>query len=188
MMEGTFAAESALYSIVPEHVPKPLAWGTYRSEPDIHYYICDFVDMLDEVPDARRWAETIAKLHLNSMGKSPNGKFGFEVTTHLANVPVNNNWNDSWESFWTQQLRSLLEQEETIRGPDEEFAVLKSALYEKVIPRLLGPLETGGRRIKPCLIHSDLWPGNIKPKTYTDELCMFDACAYWGHNEGMSCI
>lgn len=188
MMEGTFAAESALYSIVPEHVPKPLAWGTYRSEPDIHYYICDFVDMLDEVPDARRWAETIAKLHLNSMGKSPNGKFGFEVTTHLANVPVNNNWNDSWESFWTQQLRSLLEQEETIRGPDEEFTVLKSALYEKVIPRLLGPLETGGRRIKPCLIHSDLWPGNIKPKTYTDELCMFDACAYWGHNEGMSCI
>lgn len=67
VMEGAFAAESALYSVVPRHVPKPLAWGTYNSNPDIHYYICDFVDMIDEVPNARKWGETIAKLHLNSM-------------------------------------------------------------------------------------------------------------------------
>lgn len=185
MMEGTFASESALHSIVPEYVPKPLSWGTYKSEPDIHYYICDFVDMLDELPNAHKWGETISKLHLKSMGKSPNGKFGFSVTTHLANVPVNNNWNDSWEKFWTQQMSSLLEQEETIRGSNDEFGMLKSALYEQVIPRLLRPLETGGRRIEPCLIHSDLWPGNIKPRMDVDELCMFDACAYWGHNEGI---
>ena len=186
MMEGTFAAENALYSAIPTHVPKPLAWGSYKSQPDMHFYICDFVDMLDDVPSAGQWAETVATLHLNSMGKSPEGKFGFRVTTHLANVPMNNTWNASWEVFWTQQMRSMLEQEETLHGPSEEFSLLKSALFSKVIPRLLRPLETGNRSIKPCLIHSDLWPGNIKPKVHTDDLCMFDGCAYWGHNEGMS--
>lgn len=82
-------------------------------------------------------------------------------------------------------MKSLLEQEELIRGSDEDFTLLKCAFYEKVIPRLLRPLETGGRDINPCLIHSDLSLGNIKSKTDVDELCMFDACAYWGHNEGM---
>ena len=186
MMEGTFAAESALYSAIPDHVPKPLAWGSCKSLPDIHFYLCDFVDMLDDVPSARGWAETVASLHLNSMGKSPDGKFGFHVTTHLANVPVDNTWNQSWEVFWTQQMVSLLEQEEILRGPDEDLSLLKSALCSKVIPRLLRSLETGGRSIRPCLVHSDLWPGNIKPKLHTDELCMFDGCAYWGHNEGTS--
>lgn len=183
-MKGAFAAESALYSVIPEQVPKPLAWGSFKSRPDIHFYLCDFVDMLDDVPSARAWAETVASLHRKSMGKSPGGKFGFDVTTHLANVPVDNTWNGSWEVFWTQQIRSLLEQEETLRGHDQEFSVLKSALYSKVIPRLLRSLEAGGKSIQPCLIHSDLWPGNIKPKLHADGLCMFDGCAYWGHNEG----
>lgn len=101
IMKGTFAAESAIYSAVPEHVPKPVAWGTYKSQPDIHFYICDFVDMLDDVPEPGRWGESIARLHLNSMGKSPSGKFGFHVTTPLANIPVNNTWNESWEALWT---------------------------------------------------------------------------------------
>ena len=184
MMEGTFAAESAIHSAIPEHAPKPLAWGTYKSQPDIHFYVCDFVDMLDDVPNPRRWGETIAKLHHNSMGKSPNGKDGFHVMTHLANVPVDNTWNGSWEVFWTQQMRSLLQQEEALCGPDDDFSNLEAGLYNIVIPRLLRPLETGGRSIKPCLIHSDLWPGNIKRKVHDDKLCVFDACAYWGHNEG----
>ena len=95
MMEGAFAAETAIYSAIPEHTPKPLAWGTYKSQPDVHFYICDFVDMLDNVPDPRSWGETIARLHQNSVGKSPCSKFGFHVTTHLANVPVDNTWNKS---------------------------------------------------------------------------------------------
>lgn len=79
------------------------------------------------------------------MGKSPGGDYGFHVNTNLANVPVNNTSNDSWEVFWTQQMRSLLEQEELPRAPDEEFSILKSASYSKVISRLLRSLETGGQ-------------------------------------------
>jgi protein-ribulosamine 3-kinase len=183
MMRGAFAAETALYNTIPKNVPRPLAWGTYQSQPDSHFYICDFVEMLDEVPSAQPWAATVTSLHMNSMGKSPEAKFGFQVTTYLANVPVNNSWNLSWEIFWAQQMKSLLDQEEALNGPDDEFIKIKYAYFNAVIPRLLRPLETHGRSIKPCLIHSDLWPGNIKPRVDEFEICVFDACAYWGHNE-----
>jgi fructosamine-3-kinase len=184
MMKGAFEAELALYTVIPSQVPRPVAWGTYADDPDTHFYMCEFVDMLDDLPNASDWAATVSTLHLNSIGKSPTGQFGFHVPTHLANVPVDNTWNASWEKFWVQQMRSLFDQEDRINGAEVELTELKTAFLEKVIPRYLSPLESDGRSIKPCLIHSDLWPGNIKPKASSDELCMFDACAYWGHNEG----
>ncbi|KAK8016751.1 hypothetical protein PG993_014940 [Apiospora rasikravindrae] len=183
MMNGTFEAEQALYNFLPEQSPRPVGWGTYKNDPDTHFYMCDFVEMYDDIPSANDWAATVARLHLNSMDKSPIGQFGFHVTTHLANVPVNNTWNPSWQTFWAQQMVSLFDQDDLLHGPDDEVTRLKEAFLTLVIPRFLGPLESEGRAIKPCLIHSDLWPGNIKPSVATDELIMFDSCAYWGHNE-----
>lgn len=183
-MHGAFESEKLLHEHNPDHVPRPIAWGTYKSQPDTHFFISEFVDMLDDVPSSRAWASAVAALHLNSMGKSPEGKFGFHVNTHLANVPVNNAWNVSWAEFWAQQMKSLLDQDEEIHGPDDEYTELQAKFFDVVIPRLLEPLETEGRSIKPCLIHSDLWPGNIKPKLDEDEVCMFDSSGYWGHNEG----
>ncbi|KAK3296670.1 Fructosamine kinase-domain-containing protein [Chaetomium fimeti] len=183
MMKGAFEAEQALYDCIPKRVPKPAAWGTYASEPDTHFYLCEFAEMRDEVPSANGWATAVSELHLASQGKSPTGQFGFHVTTYLANVPVKNSWNPSWEAFWAQQMKSLFDQEESVNGRDETLAELRAAYFEKAIPRYLGPLESEGRSVIPCLLHSDLWPGNIKPRTATGELCLFDACAYWGHNE-----
>ncbi|SPN99772.1 related to antibiotic resistance protein [Cephalotrichum gorgonifer] len=184
MIRGSFEAEKAIYSFIPDHVPHPIAWGTFADDADTHFYMCDFVDMRDDLPSLRGWAEAVSTLHLNSMGKSPTGQFGFHVTTHLANVPVNNAWNPSWTAFWTQQMEGLFDQEANAHEDrDVELDALKTAFLEVAIPRYLGPLESGARSVKPCLIHSDLWPGNVKPRSATGELCLFDACAYWGHNE-----
>lgn len=183
-MKGLFEAEKALYELVPDLVPKPVAWGIYKSDPDTAFFMSEFVEMYDDLPTPSAWAGTVSQLHLNSMGKSPTGKFGFHSNTHLANVPINNAWNSSWEAFWAQQMKSLFDQEEKLNGPDETLAELRTAYFEKALPRYLRPLETEGRSIELCLVHSDLWPGNIKRRTATDELCMFDSCAYWGHNEG----
>ncbi|KAK8071954.1 hypothetical protein PG996_005302 [Apiospora saccharicola] len=184
MMQGTFGAEHAIYEFLPEQSPRPVDWGTYRDEPDMHFYLCEFIEMHDSVPSAHGWAATVSRLHLNSMGRSPTGQFGFHINTHLANIPVNNAWNSSWPAFWAQQMQSLFDQDELLHGSDEEMARLKEMYVTRVIPRFLGPLESDGRVIQPCLIHSDLWPGNIKPAVETGELIMFDSCAYWGHNEG----
>ena len=78
---------------------------------------------------------------------------------------------------------TMFEFEKAAHGPNQEMETLKQALFTKVIPRLLRPLETGGRTIQPCLIHSDLWPGNAMLDADTGETMVFDSCAFWGHNE-----
>ncbi len=113
---------TAQLRFVPNLVPKPVAWGTYADDPDAHFYMCEFVDMRDRVPTPPDWAAAVSQLHLNSMGKSPNGQFGFHVTTHLSNVPVNNTWNPSWEAFWAQQMKGFFDQEEKVNGRDDFLA------------------------------------------------------------------
>ncbi len=185
MMEGAFEAERALHALTPNLIPKPIAWGSYTNNPDFHFYLCEFVDMNAEIPTPEDWAAAVSTMHIATMGKSPTAQFGFPVSTHLANVPVDNTWNPSWETFWTQQMKSLFDQEERANGPDATVTELRTAYFEEAIPRYLRPLETDGRSVIPCLIHSDLWPGNIMYRTEGSGLCMFDSCAYWGHHEGL---
>ena len=183
MMHGTFESEKAMYSFVPSNVPEPVAWGAYKALPDTYFYLCAFHDMLDDLPDIQSLSALVARIHIRSFGKSFNGQYGFHVATHLANVPNDNSWCVSWEDWFTKAMKRMIKAEEESHGQDEELDKLTTALFEQVIPRLLRPLETGGRDIQPCLIHSDLWPGNIKQDAETDELMIFDSCCYWGHNE-----
>ncbi|KAL8832478.1 MAG: hypothetical protein Q9191_000248 [Dirinaria sp. TL-2023a] len=184
MMLGTFASENAFYNFAPRNIPKPIAWGNYKSNEDMWFYLAEYHDMTDEVPDPQQFVSIIVKIHRESSGKSPTGKFGFEVPTHLANIPNDNEWEETWEKFFTKAMSRMLELEELAHGKDDqEFEELKEKLLTKIIPRLLRPLESDGRKVTPCLVHSDLWPGNCMPDVDTDEIMIFDSCAYWGHNE-----
>ena len=183
-MHGTFESEKAFHDFAPDNIPQPLAWGSYKSDANTWFFLARYHDMVDEVPNPQQFVAIIAKFHQDSMGKSPRGQFGFHVPTHLANVPNDNGWEDSWEVWYTKATKVMFEFEELSHGTDdEEFESLKKDLFAKVIPRLLRPLETGGRKVTPCLIHSDLWPGNCMPDADTDEIMIFDSCAYWGHHE-----
>lgn len=52
-----------------------------------------------------------------------------------------------------QNFKHFLEMERNSQGPaTDELAELSQAMVEKVIPRLLRPLETGGRHIEPSLV------------------------------------
>ena len=51
----------------------------------------------------------------------------------------------------------------------------------------LPKLMEGAGDIKPCLLHGDLWSGNVG--TVDGEPCIFDPACYYGHHEaefGMS--
>lgn len=52
-----------------------------------------------------------------------------------------------------------------------------------VIPQILDPLTEEGRTIKPCLVHGDLWEGNTTTNLDTGEPMVFDAAAFYAHNE-----
>lgn len=181
MMKGTYHSECTFYSYLPDNVPKPYAWGSFKSDPSTWFYLCDFHDMREEVPEHRKFVSLVAKVHRESMGKEK--QYGFDVPTHLANVPNDNTRKSSWEDWFAQAMKQMFQIEELAHGKEDELDVLKKDIFEKVIPRLLRPLETGGRPIKPCLIHSDLWSANSMPDAHTGEIFIFDSCGFWGHNE-----
>jgi protein-ribulosamine 3-kinase len=68
-------------------------------------------------------------------------------------------------------------------GPLEELAEVVERTLSHVIPRLLGALESNGRRVRPCLIHGDLWEGNIGTEFGSGNIYIFDSCAYYAHHE-----
>lgn len=78
----------------------------------------------------------------------------------------------------------MLVLEEQAQGPQsDEMKIVLGALFDKVIPRLLRPLETDGRSIVPSIVHGDFWHGNCATDVETNDPLLFDASAFWGHNE-----
>ncbi|CAF9917036.1 MAG: hypothetical protein HETSPECPRED_003080 [Heterodermia speciosa] len=181
MMFGEYKSMVEINNAVPAFAPIPIAWGTYASNPDIHFFLCSFHEMSEELPDVQGLSARVAELH--SKGKSPTGKYGFPCTTFQGNLPQDNRWTITWEEFYVNGMKRMLKLEEDCQGPSQELTELCVAMYEKVIPRLLRPLETGGRQIEPCLVHGDLWYGNASTDKATNQPLVFDACCFYAHNE-----
>lgn len=181
MTQGEFESMRAVHMLLPDFAPKPIAWGTYDTIPDAHFFLCEYREMIDEMPDPHKFTARLAALHQNS--RSPNGKFGFHITTYSGNLPQMNDWEESWETYFAKSLRWTLKLELEAKGPDPELDVLVPILFDKVIPRLLRPLESEGRSVKPSLVHGDLWYANSGIDINTGESLVFDACCFYAHNE-----
>jgi fructosamine-3-kinase len=181
MMNGEFESMTAIYNVLPNFTPKPIAWGSYETVPDTHFFISEFREMSDELPDPQKFTAQLATLHQKS--ESPNGKFGFHITTFNGNLPQDNGWENSWEAYFAKSLRYALKLESAAQGPDPEIDRMTPIIFEKVIPRLLRPLESNGRSVKPSLIHGDLWYANTTTDAETDDCLVFDACCFYAHHE-----
>lgn len=187
LMLAHWTSETSLHAFIPDYIPRPVGFGTYQSQPEITFFLLDFVDMIDDdTPTADSYMAPVIQLALKSMRKgSPNGKFGFGVNTRFGHLPQTNDWESSWEVWWTKHMKFILDREEQVRGPHTpEVVQLKKIFVEKVLPRYLRPLESDGRLVKPCLLHTDLWPGNVKYKLDNATVSIFDGNGLWGHNEG----
>jgi protein-ribulosamine 3-kinase len=77
----------------------------------------------------------------------------------------------------------MIDLERSVQGSDPEINALSSQILEKVVPRLLRPMETGGNKITPVLLHSDMWHGNVSVDNESDEPIIYDAGSFYGHNE-----
>jgi protein-ribulosamine 3-kinase len=126
----------------------------------------------------------LARLHQNS--ESANGKFGFPVPTYHATLRQDNPWTDSQENFFAYALQRSFELDQSVNGPNGEIANLWHGIFQSVIPKLFSPLENQYRKLKPCLIHGDLWPENFALDTATKRVIIYDACSFWEHNECQS--
>jgi fructosamine-3-kinase len=148
------------------------AWGKCEKPGDNfdkYFLLFTFHSLLESKPKPRpdipRFAKAVAQLHTLSVkeyaASNPEERFGFHITTYNGTLAQDNTWTKSWREFYTAGMVRMLALEENARGPNDELKRLSEPLLKKVIPRLLDPLETDGRSIKPVLLHGDLWLGNV---------------------------
>lgn len=81
MLQGEYEGVKAIHDIVPEFVPRPIAWGKYKSAEATYFFLADFIPMVQDVQKPEAFCEMLARLHKKSTEKSPNGKWGFHVVT-----------------------------------------------------------------------------------------------------------
>ncbi|ERF73403.1 hypothetical protein EPUS_08546 [Endocarpon pusillum Z07020] len=144
-----------LYTVAPDMVPEPLSWSTLEANPDGHFFLCKFVNLADEIPDPSLVCKKLAELHRKSITMSPNGMYGFEMQLAMAS--------------------SLRTTPGMILG--------KLSLSNRWMVHLRQKRRNGENSLKPALVHGDLWDGNVSFLVETDEPYIYDASAFWGHNE-----
>lgn len=182
MMEGEYNAMCELYKTMPSFVPQPHTWGKFGiSTPETYFFLCDFIDMNNKLPDPARFCSRLKELHCTS--ESPTGKFGFHISTCHGRFPQRVDWDNKWTSFFCKLLEDVLQRDIRNNGRWPALEKVSQRVMTHVLPRLLGVLEADGRSIKPSLIHGDLWEGNIGTNVETGEIYIFDAGAYYAHHE-----
>ncbi|KAK7987004.1 hypothetical protein PG988_001992 [Apiospora saccharicola] len=168
MVEAEYESTKAWHDIAPANLAKPTGWGELANKPGKHFLLLEFRDMADEMPSASEFVAVLATVHQKSV--SPTGKFGFHMVRYLGGVVYS-----SYEEYHGERVEDS--------GAHEELEELSEKILTKVIPRLLRPMETNGRKIKPSLLHGDLWHGNVGIDNETDEPILYDCGSFYGHNE-----
>lgn len=181
MVSSEFQAMSTLFRVIPEMVARPVGWGSYESVEDTHFFVCEFRELNDGIPDPYPFASLMAELH--KRGVSPDGKFGMPYVTFGGNNPQYFPVTDKWEECFTTGIRAIFAAEFKTHGADEDIEELTTAIVEKVIPRLLRPLESDGRTVTPRLVHGDLWDGNASVDVNTGAPMIYDATPLYAHSE-----
>ena len=181
MVSGEFVSMTTIHKALPYIVPHPYASGTYASDPNIHFFLCGFVDMGKGLPDVQKLAHGLAQLHKN--GVNPDMRYGFHVPTLQGTIPQYTEWTETWEEFFSNSIRRVFENEERSQGYDKEVHDLCRSTLERVVPRLLRPLETGSRKIEPRLVHGDIWDGNVSTELKSNTPVIYDATCIYAHNE-----
>lgn len=181
MCEGEFESMKAINEVSPSLAPKPWARGKYKNE-DSYFMLTDFRDVGKQPPDPVKFTARLADMHMRSV--SPTGKFGFHTTTcHGTITQITDIWEESWAVLYRKQLAHMFAMDLEKHGSWPEFEQLCDLILKKVIPRLLEPLQSEGRSIKPCLLHGDCWDENTATDMQTTEPFIFDAGSFYGHNE-----
>jgi protein-ribulosamine 3-kinase len=180
MLEGEYESARAMHAVVPSFIPIPHAWEALNEGPG-YFLLSEFRNVGQQPPGPGKLTLRLAELHKNSV--SPTGKFGFYVTTCHGRLPQYVGWESSWEVMLSKVLAQVMDIDQEKHGEWPEFNAIRALPFEFVIPRLLRPLESDGRSVKPCLIHGDLWDENCADDMNTGEPFAFDAPSIYAHNE-----
>lgn len=180
---GEYHSATNINGVVPGFGPKAIGWGRYdNQETATYFFLGTFHDMdFSSPPKPEEIMPVVAELHRR--GTSPNGMFGYPVPVVCGRLERTVTWTSSWAKSFTLQLTDVIKYDNDANGPWPEYDVVCQQLVDKVIPRLLGALQSEGRDIKSTLVHGDLWERNVGRDKETGEILVFDPGCTYAHNE-----
>lgn len=74
----------------------------------------------------KKLAENLAALHSSTVHQDLHqGRFGFPVSNFLALTPLNNEWEDSWTTFFSKRVQSQVERLYQVRLEDNHSSLSK---------------------------------------------------------------
>lgn len=196
MFEGEHASLNAIHNAVPTMCPQSLGWG--ELEKGGYFLVTEFLDLGSRSGGGGKkgsgvsLAKKLAQLH-TTPAPIPQGfekpMYGFPVPTCCGDTVQPNKWKDSWAEFYAEErLMMILGKAEASNGKDGKLRNLVEQVSGKVVPRLLGDGHLSGKeRIRPVVVHGDLWSGNkgkgrIGDRTGVEEV-VFDPSACYAHSE-----
>ncbi|MBE3049845.1 fructosamine kinase family protein [Candidatus Bathyarchaeota archaeon] len=184
MLNGEWESSKMIHTLMPDFIPQPFGFGKYQStDYEAYFYLSEFLDMdVTTAPDASEFTARLAEMH--KLSQSPTGKFGFPITTCDGKLAHTVDWEDSWAVFFRKLLIGVCKLDIEMNGSWPELERATEQVANKVVPRLLDNLKSAeGDDIKPCIIHGDLWEGNMGIDLSTGDTTLFDAGSYFAHNE-----
>lgn len=177
MFEGEALGLSAMYETRSIRVPRPFKFGVLPTGGS--YIIMEYIEFGSSRGDQSLLGKKLAEMH--KAAKSGKG-FGFHVDNTIGSTPQSNTWTSDWIQFYAEhrlgyQLKLARERfgDSTIYEKGQRLVNNIGSLFENVV-------------IEPCLLHGDLWSGNICSDKSGQPVILDPAC-YYGHNEaefGMS--
>ncbi|KAK4202422.1 Fructosamine kinase-domain-containing protein [Triangularia verruculosa] len=181
MCHGEFESLTAIDNASPGFAPKPYAWGQIAGEEDSYFLLAEFRHIACQPAEPTKLARRLAEMHMHSL--SPTGKFGFHIfTCHAKVIQAVDVWDDSWCLIFGRHLGHIIDlASPVLEWP--EFDIMSRLVLNKVVPRLLLPLQSDGRVLKPSLVHGDCWDGNTAMDMKSGEAFIFDVYSFYGHNE-----
>ncbi|XP_034751196.1 ketosamine-3-kinase isoform X2 [Etheostoma cragini] len=193
MFDGEMASLEAILKTETVKVPKPVK--VVELDTGGCVLVMEHLDMRGLTKYSKQLGEQLADLHIHNkrqldtfnkenqtVGKGAGQselavveKFGFSVPTCCGYLPQENEWQDDWVTFYSQQrLQHQLNMVEKAYG-DREAIELWAKLQLK-IPQFFKDVE-----IVPALLHGDLWGGNAAECTMGPVI--FDPASFYGHSE-----
>ncbi|KAK8915931.1 hypothetical protein KSP39_PZI022785 [Platanthera zijinensis] len=177
MFEGEAVGLSAMYNTKSIRIPRPFKFGSLPRGGS--FIIMEFVEFGSYREIQSVLGRRLAEMH--KAGKSEKG-FGFDVNNTIGSTPQINSWSSDWVEFFSEhrlgyQLKLALQ-----RFGDSDIYEKGQQLIKSMEPLFEGAV------IESCLLHGDLWSGNISADKNGDPV-IFDPACYYGHNEaefGMS--
>ncbi|XP_017442285.1 protein-ribulosamine 3-kinase, chloroplastic isoform X2 [Vigna angularis] len=177
MFEAEALGLGAMYETGTICVPKPYKFGPLPTGGS--FIIMEFIQFGASRGYQSELGRKLAEMH--KAGKSSKG-YGFDVDNTIGSTPQINTWSSDWVQFYGEhrlgyQLKLLLDQfgDRTIYEKGQRLVKSMGRLFANV-------------KIEPCLLHGDLWSGNISSNKNGEPVILDPAC-YYGHSEaefGMS--